>query len=65
MRCFKNMINVVALSCTFSITPMSPFYGHHTEFVYSKCGLTIALYSKTKESLFKYIKFLLMIPKIL
>ena len=28
---------------------MMPFlYGHQTEFAYSRCGLTIALYSKTQ-----------------
>ena len=62
---FNDIINVVALFCTFSIISMSPFlYGHQTEFAYSKCGLTMALYSKTKELISKCIKFLLMIPKI-
>jgi len=31
---------------------------------YSRCGLTIAFYSKTKELMSKCIKFLLLIPKI-
>jgi len=49
-RCFRDITNFVALFCTFSTSSIFPFlYGHHTEFAYSKCGLTMTLYSKIKE----------------
>ena len=55
---FQDIINLVALFCSFSIISISPFlYGHQTECAYSRCGLTIALYSKTKELMSKCIKF--------
>ena len=52
--------------CTFSMFSITPFLqGHHTEFAYSKCGLTIALYNKIKVFLSTYIKFLLITPRML
>ena len=55
---FNDKINFVVLFCTFSIFSISPFLnGHHTELEYSKCGLTIALYSKTKVLLSMCMKF--------
>ena len=62
----KDIISFVALFCTFSIFSISPFLnGYYTELEYSKCGLTIALYSKTKVLLSICMKFLLMTPKTL
>ena len=53
----------------FSVTPFPLiqcllFIWDQTELAYSKCGLTMALYSNTKDSLSKYIKCLLMIHKM-
>ena len=63
---FKDIINFVALFCTFSIFSISLFLnGHHTELEYSICGLTIALYSKTKVLLSICMKFLSMTPETL
>ena len=47
----KDIINFVALFCTFSIFSISPFLnGHHTELEYSKCGLTITVKQYKWES---------------